>query len=347
MLLAFPNGYLNLKTGEFKKPYREALVTMTCAAEYDPDATSDLWDRTVTRFVPDAAVRTDLFTAYGYCLSGRGKEHMFMPDGPSKCGKSTINAAVMNALGDYAGTVGLESFASSMYETGGRAREDLAALVGKRLIVASEATEHQRLNPAVLKKMLGGTDKISLRKNYGEQYEALPTFGLWILTNYQPKLPADDDAIWERLHVFPFNQYIKPEERDETERDKVVNPAITGSAVLAELLRGWWRFTKEQHGRLSLPTTVNASRDARTAQDLFAQFVAEYCMEGESETVKYDELKRSFRRFLQYENAHETYSDKRIAAILKRRGYEPYKSAGRCYRGISVAKSVPYEWGTS
>ena len=102
-----------------------------------------------------------------------------------KCGKSTINAAVINALGDYAGTVGLESFtSSSMYETGGRAREDLAALVGKRLMVASEATEHQRLNPAVLKKMLGGTDKLSLRKNYGEQYEALPTFGLWILTNY-------------------------------------------------------------------------------------------------------------------------------------------------------------------
>jgi D5 N terminal like len=39
VLLAFPNGYLSLKTGEFTPPRKEALVTMTTAAPYDPHGT--------------------------------------------------------------------------------------------------------------------------------------------------------------------------------------------------------------------------------------------------------------------------------------------------------------------
>src|SRR5260370_12439792 len=158
-------------------------------------ARSELWERTLERFVPDEAERRDLQTAIGYCLSGRGKEHMFVPYGPTKCGKSTIvGGSVVGALGDYAKAVGMETFTTGKYGTGEGAREDVVALVGKRLVVASEATEQQRLNPAVLKRMLGGSDKQSVRARYGKQFELLPVFGLWLLTNEAPRLTADDDA---------------------------------------------------------------------------------------------------------------------------------------------------------
>jgi putative DNA primase/helicase len=206
MLLAFPNGYLNMLTDEFTDPCREELVTQCCAAEYHPDAHSDLVDQTLQRFVPDAQARLDLQVAFGYSLTGRGKEHLFNGFGGTKCGKTTIVSSVANAMGDYAVTVGLESFMTGVRHSGGGTREDLVRMVGKRLILASEASDHQRLNTEALKRISGGADKQSMRANYGRQFESMPTYTLWMLTNHQPKIPADDAAIWERLHVLAFTR---------------------------------------------------------------------------------------------------------------------------------------------
>jgi putative DNA primase/helicase len=341
VLLAFPNGYLNLKTWEFTPPRKDALITRMCAAPYDPDAHSDLWEFVKHRFVPDPLVLLDLFTALGYGLSGRGKEHMFIAYGKTKRGKSTILGAVAAALGDYATTVGLESFTTGQRITGGAAREDLVATVGRRMVIASEATETQRLNAAQLKRMLGGTDKISLRANYGKQFETLPVFALWILTNHQPKLPADDDAIWERVHVFPFNEFIPKAERDETERDKVINPNITGSAIINDLLGGWRRFTQEQHGKLYLPTTEQATHAYQTSQDAIARYLASECTIGEDLWCTFEEFKTFFREWLRDTGIREEYTDTRLGSILTDKGYTTFrqKIGGKtwaCRRGFTI-----------
>lgn len=346
VLVAFPNGYLNLKTRAFTPPIKDKLVTKCTAAPRVENARSELWDTTFARFVPDADERRDLMTALGYGWSGRGKEHMFVPYGPTKCGKSTIigaAAAAAAALGDYAVTVGMETFASFKYAQGGGAREDLVALVGKRMVVASEATEYQRLNPAMLKRLLGGTDKLSIRANYGSQFETLPTFALWLLSNYAPKLPADDDAIWERLHVFPFEHQIPPEERDETERDKVVNPEITGSAVLWQIEEGWFRFTREQHGKLSLPTTLAATDEYKNDQDALLKFIEEHATVGDDQWCTFSAFKAVFREWLQAENIPDDYSDTRIGRWLGKHDYPDFlhpQLKKRCRRGLSVASAV-------
>jgi putative DNA primase/helicase len=318
VLMAFPNGYLNLKTGEFTAPIKDKLVTKVAGAPRVPQAHCPLWDMTFTRFQPNEAARRDLETAWGYGWSGRGKEHMFIARGPTRTGKSTIISAVRAALGDYAGTVELESLTQDKHHSGSGAREDLVALVGKRMVVTSEASEHQRISAALLKRLLGGSDKLSIRANYGKQFESLPTFAMWLLTNETPKLTADDDAVWERVHVFAFEQQIPPDERDETERDKVVNPEITGSAILWAIEQGWWRFVREQKGRLSLPTTVQETDTYREEQDHVAQFIEERCTVGSGESCTVEDFKRAFRTWLKREDIHETYTDIRIGKAMNR-----------------------------
>lgn len=344
VLLATPTGYLNLRTGAFTPPDRAALITRCTAAGYVPGASAPLWDATLRRFLPDEQQRLDFQTAMGYCLSGRGKEHVFVPWGGSKRGKSTLVSACVNALGTYGGTIGMETLATTRYPSAGAAREDLVALVGKRLVVASEATEHQRLNPALLKRLLGGSDKLSLRALYGRQFETLPTFGLWLLTNHQPKIPADDSAIWERLHVFPFNVYIPPAERDETERDKLVNPLRTGEAIVAWMVEGWWRYVREQHGRLQLPSTVEPTAEYRDAQDQFARFLEDDCVVGRAENgatvwCTFAALKSAFFYWRKDHDVREDYSDKRIAAALDERGFQNFqhpKTRVRCRWGVAL-----------
>jgi len=80
---------------------------------------------------------------------------------------------------------------------------------------------------------------MSLRANYGKQFNAQPSFGIFLLKNHLPKLPADDNAVWERVHVFKFTEYIKPEERNEVQRDRTQDARITGEAVLAWLVERW------------------------------------------------------------------------------------------------------------
>jgi putative DNA primase/helicase len=335
MLLAFPNGYYDLATDDLNPPNKADLVTKVCAAPYIAGARHDLWDWALNRFIPDPAERLDIQTALAYCLTGRAKEHAFIAEGGTKSGKSTIFNAVRAALGHYALTININTFTTSKYEDGARAREDLVAMVGRRLVIASEANQNTRMNAAMLKRVTGN-DALAMRANYGKQFESTPVYGMWLLVNDLPKLPADDPAIWERVHVFHFREYIKPEDRDEALRDRTVDPAVTGSAVLAWLLEGWKRLRDDLDGKLVLPTTQEATRTYRDAQDVLAQFIGECCTEGPEFTTRYSEFKEAFRRFLRREDIHEQYTDTRIGRALAARGYESFRSGAMKYRGLQV-----------
>ena len=309
MLLAFPNGYLNLNTDELTPPRRDALVTKVCAAAYHAEATHPLWTWAQDRFMPNREKRRDFFVAQGYCVTGRAKEHSFIAKGDTKCGKTTVCTAIKNALGDHAHGTGIETFASNKYAGAGGTREDLIALDGTRLVVASETNENQRLNAAQLKRIAGGGDTLPVRGLYGSQYEMLPTFGLWLLTNFLPRVPADDDGLWERLHVFTFDQFIPPAERDEVKRDQTEDPAISGSAVLASVLAGWRYYRDTLQQKLVLPSVATETADARNTLDLMKLFIAERCDEGPNLRCEVDVLKRCFRAFLRSEGVKEAYSD--------------------------------------
>lgn len=340
VLVAYPNGYLNLRDGSFKPPWKEAMITRVMGAPRVEGIRSTLWESTLQRFLPDPAVRQDFQTAVGYCMSGRGKEHMFIAWGGTKRGKSTILGAVRAAFGEYAQTVDMESFTSTRPSSKGGTREDLMALLGKRLAVASEASETQKLDAATLKMLLGGTDKMSIRGIFGHQIAVLPTFGLWLLTNELPKLDASDDAMWERLHVFKFDVYIPPEERDETERDHVTDAERTGSAVLAWAEEGWWRYKQAVGNRLALPTTIAATSGYRSAQDAIAQFIELDCVEGPTKWCRAVDFRAAFQQWLSNSGAKDSYSDQKIGRSLSARGYETFQKNGsareRCWKGIGV-----------
>ena len=141
--------------------------------------------------------------AVGYSLLGANPDEVFfMLCGPGRTGKSTFVEAVRAMLGDYAMTSDFESFILRRGDAG--VRNDIAALVGKRLVASIEVEDGKRLALPLLKQ-LTGRDTISARFLYREYFEFVPQFALWLACNHPPRVGTSTDAaFWRRIHLVPF-----------------------------------------------------------------------------------------------------------------------------------------------
>ena len=64
-----------------------------------------------------------------------------------------------------------------------------------------------RLNTATVKQLCS-TDEIQAEKKYKAPFHFVPSHTLVLYTNHLPKVGANDDGIWRRLIVIPFNAKI-------------------------------------------------------------------------------------------------------------------------------------------
>ena len=128
-------------------------------------ATCSEWTKFLRQVFNDDAERIAFIQrAVGYSLTGSIAEQcMFILTGSGANGKSTFLRVLQQLLGDYAGTIPMQGLMEQKY---GSQTNDLAHLFGKRLAVASEGENGQRLAESKIKTMTGG-DRISCRPLYG------------------------------------------------------------------------------------------------------------------------------------------------------------------------------------
>jgi len=70
-------------------------------------------------------------------------------------------------------------------KNGSAANNDVATLVGRRLVTVSEIAEGERLNEALIKD-LTGNDTITARFLYSEFFTFPPMFMVWMYGNHKP-----------------------------------------------------------------------------------------------------------------------------------------------------------------
>jgi putative DNA primase/helicase len=273
-LLACSNGVVELRSGQLRKGDPAELITLTTGIPYDPGAECPRWHRFLQEtFAGDAELIDYVQQVVGYSLTGLTREQiLLLCYGKGANGKTTFFAALHGVLGDY-GYQAPESTFEARSAFGGTANtNDLAALVGRRLVTVSETAQRGRLNEARVKQMTGG-DPISARFLYGEFFTYMPQFQVWLATNYKPPLTGTDLAVWRRVKLIPFTQsFLGREERDLGQKLADESPGILAWAV-----RGAVDYYRE--GRLVHPQAVaRATQEYRGECDLFPRFVAE-CVE--------------------------------------------------------------------
>jgi putative DNA primase/helicase len=122
-----------------------------------------------------------------------------------KNGKGTIFEILKFVLGEFAYKSRSEVFLESRYHRHAGLLMLIPLLSVEKDCLASETGDGRSLNAAKLKELCGGdTLKHELLMGNG-QSSFSPTHLLFLLTNERPVAPANDDALWERIHLIPFN----------------------------------------------------------------------------------------------------------------------------------------------
>ena len=90
---------------------------------------------------------------------------------------------------------------------------ELASLLGKRLIVASETEEGGTLRLQLVKR-LTGDEQITARFMRQDFFTFRRTHKLLMVTNNKPRVPESSEAAWRRIRLIPFDVTIPLERRD-------------------------------------------------------------------------------------------------------------------------------------
>ena len=333
-LLNCPNGTLELRTAHLRPHRREDFLTKLTAAPYDPEARHETWDRFLEEALPDEGARDYAQRYAGYCLTGSTREDVFVfCRGPAGGGKSTYTESQRRTWGDYATTADFSSFLVKRPTDG--PREDLARLAGARLVTSVETRDGQRLAEGLVKLLTGG-DTIAARRLYEGTFEFTPTFKLLLASNFRPHANAEDEGLWRRLRELPFpTARPKREDRDDSIRATLTDPAQAGPAILAWAVDGCARWLREGLGE---PEAVMAASLAyRRSQEPLTDFIAAFCTLGRDLAVPAQRLRDEYETWCRAEGVKHPLSGKAWGQALRALGCTDRRTTdSRWWDGIDL-----------
>ena len=239
-LLGCANGTVDLRTGALRESAQADMITKSTGIDFDPDAKCPRWEAFVEWAMLD---RLDLVEymqrMLGMSLCGDVSERvvLFM-HGEGDNGKTVILKTVCHIAGDYGLRMATATLEAAKFARGGSSHsDDIARLKGRRFVYASEIEDGTKLATALLKDFTGDEGKLTARAIYKGTFEFKPEFTPWIGANHKPNAPSDDQAIWNRLRLIPFDNIIAKDKKDKTsvrhagERGSARHPGVARSRL--------------------------------------------------------------------------------------------------------------------
>jgi len=307
-LLNTMSGIVDLKTGNLADHNPEEYLTMLAPTFYYEGAECPRWLTFLDRIMAsDLEMIEYIQRIIGYGLTGSTREQvLFMLHGEGANGKSTFLAVIRNILGDYAKNAAPETF---MAQTTSGARPDIARLRGARFVTTVETEDNRRLSESLVKQ-LTGSDTVTTRQLYRDEFEFRPQLKLFIATNHKPIIRGTDAAIWRRIRCVPFEVVIPEGERDMKLEEKLMEES---AGILRWAVQGCLQW---QDIGLSTPEKVlTATSTYRSENDQLGEFISECCTLDpqerghslyaayhvwcESSGIKYPMTKKTFSEQLQ------------------------------------------------
>ena len=254
------------------------------------DKGKDLWRENLELFFCGDQELIDYVQAIvGMAAVGRVyAEQMIIAYGGGANGKSTFWNTIARVLGNYSGKISAEALTMNCKRN---VKPEMAELKGKRLIIASELEEGQRLNTGMVKQLCS-VDPIEAEKKYKDPFHFDPSHTLVLYTNYLPKVSANDDGTWRRLIVIPFNTKITGKSDIKNYSDYLFEHA--GPAILSWIIEG--AETAIAKGfKIPEPKAVRDAVDKyREDNDWLGQFIDEHCDVDPSYTEKSGDLYQQY-----------------------------------------------------
>jgi putative DNA primase/helicase len=330
---------------------REDLITKLAPVEYQREASSPLYDAMIAWAQPDPAMRRYIHQVAGYASSGDTGEHLLWFNyGRGRNGKSVTIDSWCSALGDYSGTIGIESFLDQgIKKRGDAATPDLAKLGGVRMLRASEPERGAKLNSALIKAATGG-EPMSVRALHRGFFDLQPRFKLLMSGNSKPSIPDTDEGIWGRMKLVPWLRHIeKPTEdpyasefpcpewpaKDPKLLDKIKARELPG--VFARLVEGLVDYL--EHRFVEPERVTRATADYRDKSDPLARFLR-LCTEADAKSrVKSSELHAVYVAWCKASGEKE-WSINGFGDALIDKGFTKVRSDGMRWEGLRLIRAA-------
>ena len=342
-LLNARNCTVNLETGTTYNHRPEDFLTTCAPTDYDPAAKCDRFEAFMLEiFDGDREVVAFMKRWLGYCITGEVRaQALVFHIGKSGNGKSTLMNVMEHVLGGYA-YMGPRSLLTGK----GEIKNDVAQLIGRRMVTLNETKQNEEFDQAQLKDLSGG-NTLSARFLHKEFFEFAPTHKLQIFTNHEPNLTGDDAGVWRRILLVRYPVRFGTKEQVESGeyqklRDDTLEEALKLEAPgilrwLVEGAREWYA------AGLAPPAAVlAATAHLRDEQDILGQFLKERTVRDPAGKVPWNQctesLYGSYKGWI-VENGHKAYG--RTNFLRKVRDACPWvadckwQDKGEWFRGFS------------
>lgn len=318
-MLNLRNGVLNLRTGELHPHDPELLMTKLAPVDYDKDARCPIWESAMQIWAGgDLQLSSYLQRAFGYMMTGETREQcIFIAFGTGANGKSVSINTVMRVLGDYAIQTPVETI---MVKNGTGIPNDIARLKGKRMVAATEGESGQKLAESLVKQMSGG-DLLVGRFLYGEFFQFKPQLKLVLVTNHKPVIHGQDDGIWRRIQLIPFEVTIPEAQRDRQLVQKLDEEL---SGILNWMIQGCQDWLKS--GLESPKTMQRAKAVYKSEMDPIGNFIEEECIVNKERKITGDKLYDAYQ-FWTRDSGEKTITRRLFYRKLREKGFEDRKSS--------------------
>ena len=283
-LIGVKNGVIDLKTCTFRVGNLDDIVTMSMGCEYNPDADCPIFKEKTLEVLGGEQEKFDcLMNILAYSLSGDQSEKIFslFHGFVGNNGKSIILNTALELFGDY-GTCARNSIMTKQKNDSQFANADLE---NKRFVWLDEPSQHDSIDSAKLKKLVGN-DPITVEKKGIDPHKVKPTQHYFWGTNHL--MGADDTgpSFWDRVVLFGCpNQYSNDRVKYPNALPEVVG---LGEEILKELpgilnlvLKYRVEFLKKRAaglGKIEIPQSMRKAVDEyKEKEDQIANFIYECC----------------------------------------------------------------------
>ena len=329
--LGVKNGVIELDGGIFRDGEPEDYISRQAGSDFDGDADCPTFLRFLSEVQPDPDVRSWLQRFCGYCLTGSTAEQIFLVShGNGANGKSVFWEVIRKMLNEYATTVQFDTFTEK--NNNDSIRNDLARLDKVRLVIANEGQNGARLDEGIVKQITGG-DEITARFLHREFFTFRPRFKVSLITNHKPVISGNDNGIWRRVVLLPWQVTIPAEQRDRNLEAKLT-AELPG--VLNWALEGLQRYKEVG---LDLPAAlVRANAEYRQDSDVIGLWLADCAALNSNSKTPLRQVYNSYKQWAT-DNGHKPMSSKSLGDRLKERGIRECRigSAGtRGWEGVSI-----------
>ncbi|WP_431856617.1 DNA primase family protein [Azospirillum sp.] len=313
---------------------RADLITRRVAASYRPGADCPRFKTFLERIQPSEPVRKYLQRLFGYRLTGRADEHVFVVFfGTGRNGKSTLVDVLRRVYGDYAATVPVGLFLDDGHVRADGPRPSLAKLPGVRVVFMSEPKKGSRLDESMVKETTGG-EPIETRRLNRDPFEFRPQFVPIMSTNHKPEVRGLDPGIWGRIHLVGFPVTIPAAERDKrlgetlwTERDGILNWMLDG-------LKEW-----HEQGLNPPQEILDAVAEYKADSDPLGEFLDSETVAEAGKRVKTADLYERYEDWCK-RNGVEPLKQNGFSRRMKDRGFRTVKVSVLFWSGLDLLQGV-------